>query len=70
MDFSESTKASTVSSGEVRGWWEGERSEPGDGGAGRKKKKKPRTLEIKTHCRHRRRPLAFLGQDSMEHYGS
>ena len=34
------------------------------------KKNKPRTLETKTHCRYRRRPLAFLGQDSMEHYGS
>ena len=40
MDFSESIKASVVSSGEVRGWWEGKRSEPGDGGADRKKKKK------------------------------
>ena len=38
LDFSESIKASIVSSGEVRGWWEGKRSEPGDGGAGRKKK--------------------------------
>lgn len=37
MDFLESIKASIVSSGEVRGWWEGKRSEPGDGGAGRKK---------------------------------
>lgn len=69
MDFSESIKASIVSSGEVRGWWEGKRSEPGDGGAGRKKNK-PRTLETKIHCRYRRRPLAFLGQDSAGHCGS
>lgn len=70
MDFSESIKASVVSSGEVRGWWEGKRSEPGDGGADRKKKNKPRTLATKTHCRYRWRPLAFLGQDSVERYGS